>query len=278
MLLSTIESVRAADDSDKEVKLKELEALVDVTVEDIDPLKEAQELKTRLNHRRVFEVSIHPQPTFQSFSKCMRNASERNVRILHLSGHCKSHWGFFWLKKDAKEYENIPTEKFIGLFETEVHGAQRRGTIECVVLNACFTEDLGKKLRVAGVPHVVCWKSEVNDSTACKFSNEFYASFEENKSYQTAFWHAVKRMDRESGEGAARGLVSYENDPHLAPGAVDYVCMLSKDGDHSPKTGHIRAPGRGCDGRSDTPTLSVEYEQDAQQAWNPGNTFFEAAV
>ncbi len=151
MLLSTIESVRAADDSDKEVKLKELEALVDVTVEDIDPLKEAQELKTRLNHRRVFEVSIHPQPTFQSFSKCMRNASERNVRILHLSGHCKSHWGFFWLKKDAKEYENIPTERFIALFETEVYGgAHRRGTIECVVLNACFTEDLGKKLRVPG--------------------------------------------------------------------------------------------------------------------------------
>jgi hypothetical protein len=85
-------------------------------------------------------------------------------------------------------------------------------------------------------------------------------------------------MDRESGEGAARGLVSYENDPHLAPGAVDYVCMLSKDGDHSPKAGHIRAPGRVGDGGSDTRTLSVEYEEGTQQAWNPGTTFFEAAV
>ena len=83
-------------------------------------------------------------------------------------------------------------------------------------------------------------------------------------------------MDRESGEGAARAIVSYQDDPHLAPGAVDYVCMLSKDGDLSPKTGHIR--GRVGDGGSDTRTLSVEYEEATQQAWNLGTTFFEAAV
>jgi tRNA A-37 threonylcarbamoyl transferase component Bud32 len=259
MLLRTIRSVRAADDSDKEVKLKELEALVS-GIEVIDPHKEAQELKMRLNHRRVFEVSIHAQPTFKCFSEVMRNASERNVRIVHLSGHCKSQWGFFWLKEDAKEYENIPTEKFIGLFETEVYGVYRRGTIECVVLNACFTEDLGKKLRFAGVPHVVCWQSEVYDHTASQFTMDFYASLEENNCYKTAFCHAVQRIKnrrmRAFGESAARAMVSYQDDPHLASGAVDYVCMLSKDGDLFPKTGHIR--GRGLDVDVD---LDVEEQQ-----------------
>ena len=102
-----------------------------------------------------------------------------------------------------------------------------------MVLNACDIEDLGKKLRKAGVPHVVCWRSEVYDFTASKFTIEFYASLEENKTYKIAFRHALNRMD--SGGGAAR-----VPQRHLARGAVDYVCLLSQDGDEFPETGHIR--------------------------------------
>ena len=119
LLLRTIESVRNADACDKDENLKELESLLSDTVEVIDPHKEAEELRMLLNRRREFEVSIHPQPTFQYFSDCMRNASERNVRNLHFSGHGKSRWGFFWLKQGALEYDNIPMEKFVRLFKTE---------------------------------------------------------------------------------------------------------------------------------------------------------------
>ncbi len=255
LLLRTIESVRSADASDKDEKLKELESLLSDTVEVIDPHQEAQELRMLLNRGRNFFFSIHPQPTFQDFSDCMRNASRRNVRNLHFSGHGKSRWGFFWLKPRALEYDNIPMEKFVRLFETEVAGAPAsspahgRGTVECVFLNACHTEDLGKKLREAGVPHVVCWRSEVYDSTASKFTIEFYASFEENKNYKLAFRHAVNRMDW--GGGAARAPQR-----HLARGAVDYVCLLSIDGNEFPETGHIR---------DDTQSLPVENDGDAQE-------------
>ena len=94
---------------------------------------------------------------------------------------CPISMRFFWLKEAAFEYERIPTEKFVGLFRTEVVDAHSRGTFEGVVLNACNTEGLGKKLREAGVPHVVCWRSAVYDSTASKFTSEFYSSFEEIK-------------------------------------------------------------------------------------------------
>ena len=176
--------MRNADASDKDEKLQALASLLSDTVESIDPQKETEELKLLLrksNRRREFEVNLHSQPTFQNFSECMLTAAERNVRMLHVSGHGHSKWGFFWLKEGALEYEKIPTEKFVGLFRTEVAGAHGRGTIECVVLNACNTEGLGKQLRDAGVSHVVCWRSEVYDSTASTFTSDFYTSYKKTR-------------------------------------------------------------------------------------------------
>ena len=71
------------------------------------------------------------------------------------------------------------------------------------------------------------------DFTATKFTSEFYASFEENKKYKIAFLHAVNRMD--SGRLPEASL----HEAHLHPDAVDYVCLLSQDGDEFPDTGHI---------------------------------------
>ena len=83
------------------------------------------------------------------------------------------------------------------------------GTIECVVLNACETEEMGKKLRSAGVPHVVCWRSEVQDTTAKKFAVDVSSCLnqqEQGQDYGRAFGQAVARMD--SGGGAARAPTS----------------------------------------------------------------------
>jgi hypothetical protein len=141
-----------------------------------------------------------------------------------------------WLKSSAAstEYEEIPIDKLSKILKTEA--AANGGTIECVVLNACETEEMGKKLRSAGVSHVVCWRSEVQDMTAKRFALDFYASLnqqEQGQDYGRAFEQAVARMD--SGGGAAR-----IPQKHLAAGAVDYVCLLSESGDRFPDTGHIR--------------------------------------
>jgi hypothetical protein len=146
--------------------------------------------------------------------------------------------GFLWLRNQAvsTEYEQISLDTFIGILKTELPGANG-GTIECVVLNACETEDMGKKLRGAGVSHVVCWRSEVQDDTAREFAVEFYSSLNEQdqarpRDYRRAFQHATARIG--SGGGAARAKAK-----HLAVGAVDYVCLLSESGDECPDTGHI---------------------------------------
>ncbi len=72
---------------------------------------------------------------------------------LQRGGHGHLHFGFFWLKdKVSAEYEEIEPDRFVKLFPPVAAGAGHGGTIECVVLNACETEDVGKKLRKAGVP------------------------------------------------------------------------------------------------------------------------------
>jgi hypothetical protein len=133
-------------------------------------------------------------------------------------------------------------------------GGANGGTIECVVLNACDTEDMGKKLRSAGASHVVCWRSEVQDDTAREFALQFYASLNEQdptrpRDYPRVFRHAVARIG--SGGGTARAKTK-----HLVVGAVDYVSLLSESGDarhwtHSPRHWtHSAGPGSDSTGRS----------------------------
>jgi hypothetical protein len=247
-LLRDLEAVERADDADKDERWTQLKAQL-MALETIDVHKEAQVLMSSLSGgRRVFEMHVHPQPSFDTFKSQMRSAKERNVRLLHLAGHGESRCGFFWLKDQAvsTEYEEVSLDTFIGILKTELAGANG-GTIECVVLNACDTEDMGKKLRSAGASHVVCWRSEVQDDTAREFALQFYASLNEQdptqlRDYPRAFQHAVARIG--SGGGAARAKAK-----HLAVGAVDYVCLLSESGDRFPDTGHIR---QGQDGDSDS--------------------------
>ena len=263
-----IESLKTADVIDKDDRLKELESIVDC-IDTIDVHKEAEELKMSLTHgRNVYNVSIHAQPSFQKFSECMRSARKRNVCILHFAGHGHSQHGFFWLKHGAAtEYEEVQLDKFAGLIKTELAGSDVGG-IECVVLNACETEKMGKILRTAGVRHIVCWRSEVEDGTANQFALDFYKSLDQQdlsqtKDYAHAFRQAVARMS--AGEGDTRAAQK-----HLAAGAVDYVCLLSQDGDAFPNTGRIRDLNQGDDsdarkmclptGKEDWPALAGQQE------------------
>ena len=154
--------------------------------------------------------------------------------MLNLVGHANYRCGFFWLKDNKLEYEQVPIDSLVELIKTEAAG--NGGTIELAVLGACETEKMGRALRKAGVPHVVCWRSEVQDATAKHFVICFYQCLDQqdvaHRDYALAFKQAVARM--KSGEGATRAGAK-----HLAAGAVDYVCFLSESGDQFPPTGRI---------------------------------------
>jgi hypothetical protein len=225
---------------------------VEGAVEGIDPHKEAQELMNRLRGSGYFEVDVEAQPTFKIFSEAWLSAPQRNVRILLLSGHAQLHCGFLWLKArldeaSATEYEEIDPDRFVNLFSPIAKKAGARGTIECVVLNACKTEEIGNKLRTAGVPHVVCWRSKVNDTTATDFAVNFFTVLDQSgktegiRDYKLAFHQAAARISK--SDPLNRGIfnpILGPKEKHLATGAVDVVCLLSQAGDEFPGTGYIR--------------------------------------
>jgi hypothetical protein len=235
-----VEALKSADAIDKDAQLKTLESMVEESVENIDVHQEAQELKNLFtDFRSSFHPSINSQPCFKDFKDSMLSARARNVRLLHLAGHGNQKCGFFWLKSSAvsTEYEEVPIDKLSRILKPEATASG--GTIECVVLNACETEEMGKKLRSARVSHVVCWRSKVQDITAKRFALDFYGSLkqqEQGQDYGRAFEQAVARMD--SGGGAAR-----VPQKHLAADAVDYVCLLSESGDRYPDTGRTGRTG-----------------------------------
>jgi len=240
-LVHKIHLVENADAIDKDAQLTELKLQMEDSVDGTNVHDEAEKLKNLFTQARpVFEVDVHPQPSFQIFADCMRSARQRNVRILHFAGHGKSKCGFFWLNHEALEYEEVPIDTVAGLIKTEAAG-EGAGTIECVVLNACESEEMGTTLRTAGVCHVLCWRSEVNDNTASKFALEFYRSLDTQNqlqplNYTDAFQQAVCRMP----PPVVSICDTRHPAKHLAVGAVDYVCLLSQDGNKYPDTGRIR--------------------------------------
>jgi GTPase SAR1 family protein len=231
---------------DKEQMSKEMYSLIRRGVDTLKLDQEAETLMFGFRHpRSLFTVQPHLQTTFEKFKDCMLNARQNNTRIVHLSGHSNFHCGFFWLKDEkSTEYEENSIEAFAKIFETEVAGARSGGTIECVVLNACETEEVGRKLQKLGVPYVVCWRSEVRDETAITFSEWFYKALDSQKGptdYRLAFQQATNRLDSTESNSSEDASSSRKPAKHTLPGARDFICLLSADGQHDqfPDTGFI---------------------------------------
>ena len=69
--------------------------------------------------------------------------------------------------------------------------------LQLVFLSACETLELGQALHLAGVPTVICWRTEVEDGAARLFAHHFYVKFKPGDPF-------IKQ--REAFDGAALKL------------------------------------------------------------------------
>ena len=114
----------------------------------------------------------NPQPTLKDLRTSIASAAERNVKLLHLAGHGGRKCGFLFNADDAA---TASAEADIHALTDLIGGAAgQKGPIECAVLNACSTAEMGKLLLNAGMAHVVCWRTPVQDETAREFCHLFY--------------------------------------------------------------------------------------------------------
>jgi len=174
-----------------------------------------------------WELNIHPQPTLKHFLGCIKRAQERNTRVMHLSGHGNQDEGFIWNADDAASEKTVVDMDVIAKAIGRVAGSQ--GPVECASLNACWTHAMGLKLREHGVPHVVCWRTPVQDPIARAFCALFLLSLVRQKDGTRDYRRAFEKAADEMRDPAHRS----EADGH-GPADVNVVQLLSIDGDIQP--------------------------------------------
>ena len=106
-----------------------------------------------------WDCFVNPQPTLVDLKRSMQSARERNVKIVHLTGHSRRECGFVWNADDAA---TASAETSIDFIVSMIGGAG----LEFGNLSACSTLKMAQMLREAGMPHVLCWMTGVHDEIA----------------------------------------------------------------------------------------------------------------
>ena len=141
--------------------------------------KEAREVDEglrRSSERRQFDLSVKFAITVGDLRRALLDHSPR---IVHFSGHGTGGGGIVVEDGDGEAYE-IPKDALAGLFELFA------GQIECVVLNACYS-DVQADAIARHVPYVVGMNASVSDKAAIEFAVGFYDALGAGKSVEEAF-------------------------------------------------------------------------------------------
>ena len=141
--------------------------------------------------------------------------SKRPTRRFHFAGHTLDvldHTLGFTTADGTIDFESV--DKVVdALREHSKH-------LEFVFINGCKSLDFGNKLIDAGIPRVLCWKTEAEDKAASEFAVRFYLKLQENNNDYGAAYEAAKQhvleMKRTGRVGPVEGLVQkYEfRDPN----------------------------------------------------------------
>lgn len=140
--------------------------------------------------------------------------------IAHFSGHGSGSAGI--LLTDARgRARPVPPAALSNLFGI------LRGGLQCVVLNACFTDEQARAIAVH-VPCVVGMRREVLDNAAIRFAAGFYQGIAHARSIGVAFELGRNRLGLHGHPDADIGV------PQLiaAPGAMDRPVINGPPEDH----------------------------------------------
>lgn len=101
-------------------------------------------------------------------------------QIVHFSGHGTGEQGLV-LENDAGKVQLVSTEALAGLF-----GIFETGEIECVLLNACYSEVQAKEIH-AYVDCVIGMNQPIGDKSAVLFAEAFYDALGAGSPYDEAY-------------------------------------------------------------------------------------------
>jgi hypothetical protein len=105
---------------------------------------------------------------------------EFNPHIVHFCGHGSGEDGIV-LENESGEYQLVPTQALANVFKR--YGERR---LECVVLNACYTEIQANAI-AEHIDYVVGMNTKIGDDAAIKFAVGFYDEIFAGWSYEDAY-------------------------------------------------------------------------------------------
>lgn len=153
--------------------------------------REAREIGEALRAsagRDRWKVELRPSVRLRDLCQALL---EVQPRVVHFSGHGSAGGGLF-LENDAGFARLMAPEALSDLF------AAVEGEMECVVLNACYSEPQAKAIS-AHVPYVVGTTAEIKDTTAITFATGFYQALGAGRTIRQAF-NVGSASARASGE------------------------------------------------------------------------------
>ena len=151
--------------------------------------EESREIQEKLRLARLrdqFDVEVRLSVRPADVSQSLLDLAPRFV---HFSGHGAQN-GAICFETRTGEALPIAPEALSALF------SQFAGTVECVVLNACFSAVQAEAI-AAEIPYVIGMRSEVGDRAAIAFSVGFYQAIGAGRAVEDAFRLGVVQIQLE---------------------------------------------------------------------------------
>jgi hypothetical protein len=141
-----------------------------------EEVREIDEGLKRAKHRDQFEL----QQKWATRPKDLRRAvSEIKPSIIHFCGHGEGHKGIV-LENDDGNSQLVTGEALAALF------ALVSDNLQCVVLNACYSEEQAKEIH-KHIPYVVGMNDAIGDKAAIVFATAFYDAVGAGENFERAY-------------------------------------------------------------------------------------------
>lgn len=176
---------------------------LDVEVRDID------EGLRLAKHRDLFELKQIGATRVRDLRRAM---TEHEPTIVHFCGHGAGKEGIV-LEDNEGKAQLVSSEALANFFELF------SDSVECVILNACFSEVQAKEI-AKHISYVVGMKKEIGDKAAIEFAVAFYDSLAAGKDYEKAFKISCNAIEM---QGVSGHLI-----PKLLKGKVKNVVKAEK--------------------------------------------------
>ena len=161
-----------------------------------------------------------------------RAVLDHRPNIVHFCGHGSGEEGLAF-EDESGQAKLVGTEALSGFFELFVPG------LECVVLNACYSEVQAEAI-AKHIPYVVGMKRKIGDEAAIEFATAFYDALGAGESFEFAF-------------KLARNAIEWANLPeHLTP------VLKSKESASDAITKYLTTLRKRIEGRRISQQLNVQ--------------------